>query len=162
MLLSRDDMKCQGAVSNKNVCAVSDDISAIASLWEFLLTPIETVCEALSWRFYFFYFSGSHIENWHSIMRTGLINASGTKHQVHGSAYGKGIYLSPQASVSFNYSGMGYGHHRAPKGSKVVSFVISILPLFCNFPDRRWCYFVRFPSLVWFYCCNADLIICYK
>lgn len=27
-------------------------------------------------------YSGSHIENWHSIMRMGLLNASGTKHQV--------------------------------------------------------------------------------
>ena len=65
--------------------------------------------------------SGSHIENWHSIMRIGLINASGTKHQMHGTAYGNGIYLSPQASVSFGYSGMGYGHYKSQKGNKVVS-----------------------------------------
>ncbi|XP_070542416.1 protein mono-ADP-ribosyltransferase PARP6-like [Ptychodera flava] len=67
-----------------------------------------------------FAFHGSHIENWHSIMRHGLINASGTKHQMHGSAYGKGIYLSPNASVSFGYSGMGHGYHR-PIGGKTQS-----------------------------------------
>ncbi|OBS80761.1 hypothetical protein A6R68_21033, partial [Neotoma lepida] len=59
---------------------------------------------------------GSHIENWHSILRNGLVNASYTKLQahifilvfpckLHGAAYGKGIYLSPISSISFGYSG---------------------------------------------------------
>ncbi|XP_071965677.1 protein mono-ADP-ribosyltransferase PARP6-like isoform X2 [Antedon mediterranea] len=61
-----------------------------------------------------FAFHGSHIENWHSILRKGLINASGTKYQLHGAAYGQGIYLSPHSSVSFGYSGMGHGYHRDP------------------------------------------------
>uniref|UniRef100_A0A671WH75 Poly [ADP-ribose] polymerase n=1 Tax=Sparus aurata TaxID=8175 RepID=A0A671WH75_SPAAU len=52
-----------------------------------------------------FAFHGSHIENWHSILRNGLINASYTKLQLHGAAYGKGIYLSPVSSISFGYSG---------------------------------------------------------
>ncbi|CAH1796120.1 unnamed protein product [Owenia fusiformis] len=64
-----------------------------------------------------FAFHGSNIENWHAIMRIGLINASGTKHQLHGAAYGNGIYLSPHASVSFGYSGIGVGsYHRSQKG----------------------------------------------
>ncbi|XP_022106576.1 poly [ADP-ribose] polymerase 6-like isoform X2 [Acanthaster planci] len=62
-----------------------------------------------------FAFHGSHIENWHSILRHGLINASGTKHQMHGAVYGKGIYLSPHSSVSFGYSGMGHGIHKQAK-----------------------------------------------
>uniref|UniRef100_A0A673YH29 Poly [ADP-ribose] polymerase n=1 Tax=Salmo trutta TaxID=8032 RepID=A0A673YH29_SALTR len=37
-----------------------------------------------------FAFHGSHIENWHSILRNGLVNASCTKLQLHGAAYGKG------------------------------------------------------------------------
>ncbi|KAF3854977.1 hypothetical protein F7725_023032 [Dissostichus mawsoni] len=53
-----------------------------------------------------FAFHGSHIENWYSILRKGLINASYTKLQLHGAAYGKGIYLSPISSISFGYSGM--------------------------------------------------------
>eukprot|EP00179_Madagascaria_erythrocladioides_P003782 CAMPEP_0198308766 /NCGR_PEP_ID=MMETSP1450-20131203/1338_1 /TAXON_ID=753684 ORGANISM="Madagascaria erythrocladiodes, Strain CCMP3234" /NCGR_SAMPLE_ID=MMETSP1450 /ASSEMBLY_ACC=CAM_ASM_001115 /LENGTH=793 /DNA_ID=CAMNT_0044011471 /DNA_START=83 /DNA_END=2464 /DNA_ORIENTATION=- len=56
-----------------------------------------------------FAFHGSSVENWHSILRGGLRNASGTKLQVNGAAHGKGIYLSPQASVSFGYSRMNYG-----------------------------------------------------
>ena len=51
-------------------------------------------------------FSGSHLENWHSIMRQGLINASGTKLQMHGAAHGSGIYLSPVASLSLGYCGL--------------------------------------------------------
>uniref|UniRef100_A0A8C6UV24 Poly [ADP-ribose] polymerase n=1 Tax=Neogobius melanostomus TaxID=47308 RepID=A0A8C6UV24_9GOBI len=53
-----------------------------------------------------FAFHGSHIENWHSVLRNGLVNASYTKLQLHGAAYGKGIYLSPISSISFGYSGM--------------------------------------------------------
>ena len=53
-------------------------------------------------------FHGSSIENWHSIMRQGLVNASGTKLQVNGAAYGAGIYLSPQSNVSFGYARIGH------------------------------------------------------
>ncbi|XP_014878918.1 poly [ADP-ribose] polymerase 6-like isoform X1 [Poecilia latipinna] len=61
-----------------------------------------------------FAFHGSHIENWHSILRKGLINASYTKLQLHGAAYGKGIYLSPISNISFEYSDMGKGQHQIP------------------------------------------------
>ncbi|XP_064607545.1 protein mono-ADP-ribosyltransferase PARP6-like [Liolophura sinensis] len=65
-----------------------------------------------------FAFHGSHIENWHSILRNGLMNASGTKFQMNGAAFGKGIYLSPTACVSFGYSGMYMGHKALPKDTK--------------------------------------------
>uniref|UniRef100_C3YQ85 Poly [ADP-ribose] polymerase n=1 Tax=Branchiostoma floridae TaxID=7739 RepID=C3YQ85_BRAFL len=67
-----------------------------------------------------FAFHGSHIENWHSILRHGLINASGTKHQLHGAAYGSGIYLSPNSSVSFGYSCMGHGSHKAARNKALL------------------------------------------
>jgi len=50
-----------------------------------------------------FAFHGSSSENWHSILRTGLKNASGTKLQLNGAAYGSGIYISPHAGTSFGY-----------------------------------------------------------
>ncbi|KAM6959374.1 protein mono-ADP-ribosyltransferase PARP8 [Aplochiton taeniatus] len=53
-----------------------------------------------------FAFHGSHIENWHSIVRNGLVVASNTRLQLHGAIYGNGIYLSPMSSISFGYSGM--------------------------------------------------------
>lgn len=52
-----------------------------------------------------FAFHGSPFQNWHSILRNGLFNASGTKFQRNGAAHGKGIYLSPSSSGSFSYSG---------------------------------------------------------
>ncbi|KGL88414.1 Poly [ADP-ribose] polymerase 6, partial [Charadrius vociferus] len=67
-----------------------------------------------------FAFHGSHIENWHSILRNGLVNASYTKLQLHAAAYGKGIYLSPISSSSFGYSGMGKGQHRMPSKDELV------------------------------------------
>jgi poly [ADP-ribose] polymerase 6/8 len=45
-------------------------------------------------------FHGSRVENWHGIVRNGLKNASGSKLQVNGAVYGKGIYLSPDAQFS--------------------------------------------------------------
>lgn len=53
-----------------------------------------------------FAFHGSRTENWYSILRNGLKNASGTKLQLCGAAYGSGIYLSPMASMSMTYSGL--------------------------------------------------------
>jgi len=51
-----------------------------------------------------FAFHGSSAENWHSILRRGLMNASGTKLQINGAMHGGGIYLSPNAGTSFGYS----------------------------------------------------------
>ncbi|XP_010282963.1 PREDICTED: poly [ADP-ribose] polymerase 8-like, partial [Phaethon lepturus] len=51
-----------------------------------------------------FAFHGSHIENWHSILRNGLVIASNTRLQLHGAMFGSGIYLSPLSSISFGYS----------------------------------------------------------
>lgn len=65
-----------------------------------------------------FAFHGSSIENWHSIIRIGLLVASGTKRQVNGAAYGSGIYLSPLASMSFGYSRMGYSRHNISNPAK--------------------------------------------
>ncbi|KAK3731742.1 hypothetical protein RRG08_035411 [Elysia crispata] len=51
-----------------------------------------------------FAFHGSPIENWHAIIREGLILASGTSKQLHGAAYGQAIYLSPSLQLSMGYS----------------------------------------------------------
>ncbi|KAI0211446.1 Protein mono-ADP-ribosyltransferase PARP6 [Lamellibrachia satsuma] len=51
-----------------------------------------------------FAFHGSPPENWHSILRHGLMNASNTKFQMNGHKYGSGIYLSPRSDVAFHYS----------------------------------------------------------
>lgn len=48
-------------------------------------------------------FHGSAACNWHSIMRVGLKNMSGSKGQVNGAAYGNGVYLANDANTSFSY-----------------------------------------------------------
>jgi len=48
-------------------------------------------------------FHGSALCNWHSIMRKGLKNMSGTKGQVNGAAYGSGVYFANDANTSFGY-----------------------------------------------------------
>jgi poly [ADP-ribose] polymerase 6/8 len=55
----------------------------------------------------FFAFHGSSLENWSSILRNGLINASHTKYMTTGAAYGSGIYLAPDSTTSLGYSRQG-------------------------------------------------------
>lgn len=54
-------------------------------------------------RGHFFAFHGSDLGNWFSIIRTGLKNLSNTQYMTTGAVHGKGIYLSPSASVSAQY-----------------------------------------------------------
>ena len=53
-----------------------------------------------------FAFHGSHIGNWHSIVRKGLINASGTDLMSNGAICGKGIYLSTESDICAAYSSL--------------------------------------------------------
>ena len=53
--------------------------------------------------------------------------ASGTKIQVNGAAYGKGIYLSPTANLSFGYSRMGYGGHNVKNQSNQVKVLFTLI-----------------------------------
>ena len=46
-----------------------------------------------------FGFHGSQIENWHSILRNGIKNMSGTALQLNGAAYGSGVYISPSKYI---------------------------------------------------------------
>ncbi|XP_049649538.1 protein mono-ADP-ribosyltransferase PARP8-like isoform X2 [Accipiter gentilis] len=68
-----------------------------------------------------FAFHGSHIENWHSILRNGLVVASNTRLQLHGAMFGSGIYLSPLSSISFGYSGMNKKQQKASARNEPAS-----------------------------------------
>ena len=46
---------------------------------------------------------GSHSDRWHAIFHNGLINASGTRLQANGAAYGNGIYFAYDANMSWGY-----------------------------------------------------------
>ena len=60
---------------------------------------------------------GSRVENWHSIVRNGLKVYSGSKNQVNGAAYGKGIYVSPHSSTSLGYCGYGWKYNGVHGGT---------------------------------------------
>ncbi|SIP85984.1 Poly-(ADP-ribose) polymerase with ubiquitin-conjugating enzyme/RWD-like [Pacmanvirus A23] len=49
-------------------------------------------------------FHGSSVENWHSIIRNGIFNASGTKLMTAGAAYGNGVYLSDNLAINSHYA----------------------------------------------------------
>ncbi|CAE7438485.1 PARP6 [Symbiodinium sp. CCMP2592] len=63
-----------------------------------------------------FAFHGSSSENWHSILRNGLKNASNTKMMTCGAAHGPGIYLSTASSCS-----LGYTRHSPVVSEEVVA-----------------------------------------
>eukprot|EP01027_Heterolobosea_sp_BB2_P003868 GEZU01005824.1.p1 GENE.GEZU01005824.1~~GEZU01005824.1.p1 ORF type:complete len:667 (+),score=191.50 GEZU01005824.1:150-2150(+) len=65
----------------------------------------------------FFAWHGSPLPNWHAILRSGLKNMSGTKGQLHGAAYGSGVYLAATSSVSFGYARTGAGWSNSVFGS---------------------------------------------
>eukprot|EP00670_Eutreptiella_braarudii_P011494 CAMPEP_0174319472 /NCGR_PEP_ID=MMETSP0810-20121108/8890_1 /TAXON_ID=73025 ORGANISM="Eutreptiella gymnastica-like, Strain CCMP1594" /NCGR_SAMPLE_ID=MMETSP0810 /ASSEMBLY_ACC=CAM_ASM_000659 /LENGTH=180 /DNA_ID=CAMNT_0015430031 /DNA_START=167 /DNA_END=709 /DNA_ORIENTATION=+ len=56
----------------------------------------------------FYAFHGSGLGNWHSILRLGLKNFSGTEKQSHGAVYGPGIYMAVDGATALFYAG--YGH----------------------------------------------------
>jgi hypothetical protein len=56
-----------------------------------------------------FAYHGSPTENWHSILRNGLKNASDTKLMTSGKAYGPGIYLATDSQTSLGYAMRSHG-----------------------------------------------------
>ncbi|ETO35537.1 hypothetical protein RFI_01525 [Reticulomyxa filosa] len=50
-----------------------------------------------------FAWHGSPMENWHTILRTGLKNMSNSNQMRNGAAFGSGIYLAPQSGTSYWY-----------------------------------------------------------
>lgn len=68
----------------------------------------------------FFAFHGSGMENWHSILRKGLLVGSNTKYQTTGAAFGQGIYMSPRFSTSWGYSRPGQSWPHSRFGSQNV------------------------------------------
>lgn len=64
----------------------------------------------------YFAFHGSGPENWHSILRRGLFNCSGTELMTTGQAYGSGVYMAEDSATSFSYSKFGSGWKKSSFG----------------------------------------------
>jgi poly [ADP-ribose] polymerase 6/8 len=60
-----------------------------------------------------FLWHGSSLDRWHSIIRNGLINATGTRLQQSGAALGAGIYFARDSNSSNNYSKVGNNIYKA-------------------------------------------------
>eukprot|EP01087_Luapelamoeba_hula_P022335 TRINITY_DN7973_c0_g1_i1.p1 TRINITY_DN7973_c0_g1~~TRINITY_DN7973_c0_g1_i1.p1 ORF type:complete len:784 (+),score=143.95 TRINITY_DN7973_c0_g1_i1:56-2407(+) len=74
----------------------------------------------------YFAFHGSSIENWHSILRVGLLNLSGTKLMTTGQAYGPGVYLAPDSGTSMGYARTGAAWSKSKFGdSSLVCLAIA-------------------------------------
>jgi poly [ADP-ribose] polymerase 6/8 len=69
----------------------------------------------------FYAWHGSPIANWHSIIRGGLKNLSGSSKQLHGAVNGSGIYLAPNSGLSMGYAGAGSGWNKSKLGEHNLS-----------------------------------------
>eukprot|EP01126_Amoeba_proteus_P011799 TRINITY_DN14816_c1_g1_i2.p1 TRINITY_DN14816_c1_g1~~TRINITY_DN14816_c1_g1_i2.p1 ORF type:complete len:148 (-),score=25.90 TRINITY_DN14816_c1_g1_i2:100-543(-) len=61
-------------------------------------------------------YHGSAWGNWHSIVRNGLKNLSGTNLMSTGQAYGSGIYLAKDSATSLGYAKSGNGWPKSALG----------------------------------------------
>lgn len=68
-------------------------------------------------------FHGSDFGNWHSILRVGLKNFSNTSRMTTGAAYGPGIYLAGNSSISAGYMRQGSGWSKSLFGSRHMSCI---------------------------------------
>lgn len=67
-----------------------------------------------------FLFHGSHGDRWHSIIRNGLKNATGSSMQANGAALGAGIYFARSSGTSWGYSQARHnGYTHSALGSKL-------------------------------------------
>eukprot|EP01006_Ploeotia_vitrea_P006669 TRINITY_DN14359_c0_g1_i1.p1 TRINITY_DN14359_c0_g1~~TRINITY_DN14359_c0_g1_i1.p1 ORF type:complete len:677 (+),score=81.00 TRINITY_DN14359_c0_g1_i1:48-2078(+) len=97
-----------------------------------------------------FAFHGSPIENWHSILRNGLQNLSGTSGQLHGAAHGNGIYMAPELNTSLDYAGhRGGGGSGSGKDDKFGQLFLDETKMTCvalcevidhEIKDSGWCW----------------------
>lgn len=72
-------------------------------------------------------FHGTSFENLHSIIRTGLLPASGTKLERTGAVYGNGIYLAKDLPVAYAFCNAGErwkGSALAPKGTRLRCLLV--------------------------------------
>ena len=72
-------------------------------------------------------FHGTSFENLHSIIRSGLVPASGTKLQRNGKTYGDGIYLSTELPVAYSFCNGAErwkGSVLAPEGTRLRCILV--------------------------------------
>jgi poly [ADP-ribose] polymerase 6/8 len=88
------------------------DLNPSVQFMTLLSAPeVEEVFNSLKMKYGSFYlWHGSNGQRWHSILRNGLKNATGTSMQANGAAFGPGIYFARDSQMSWQYS------HKSPNG----------------------------------------------
>lgn len=70
-----------------------------------------------------FLWHGSPVERWHSIIRQGLKNMTGTQYMEVGDAYGAGIYFAPDSRTSLDYARPSQNLFKASKLGKNIHII---------------------------------------
>ncbi len=85
-------------------------IHPMVTEYEFQYDPIDNYKKNLKYPNRWYLFHGSPIGNWHSILRNGIKNMSGTRFMSTGQALGPGVYASDNLATAYQYSGHGKSH----------------------------------------------------
>lgn len=106
--------------------AKHDNSSALMKMdeYEFKYPYSEEYLKNMRYPKRWYLFHGSPISNWHSILRTGIKNMSGTRFMTSGQAYGSGVYLSDNLMLSLLY-----GSSRNNTSAQSVKYCISVIEL---------------------------------
>jgi hypothetical protein len=73
--------------------------------YQFLYSPLEERIRDYKHRSRHYLFHGSPIGNWHSLLRNGIKNMSGTEFMTTGAILGNGVYLTNDISTAHGYGG---------------------------------------------------------
>jgi ubiquitin-protein ligase len=104
--------------------------NVLLNIQQFKVIHTELVEDKLKGKPTVFLYHGSPYVNWYSIMRNGLKSGSTNEYFLNGSAYGNGIYLSNNISLSLSYS------IRGNDCNKINN--ISILAIFEVIDNPEW------------------------
>ncbi len=85
-------------------------IHPLVTEFEFQYDAIDNYKKNLKYPQRWYLFHGSPLGNWHSILRNGIKNMSGTRFMSTGQAYGPGVYASNNLSIAYGYGGHGKSH----------------------------------------------------
>jgi hypothetical protein len=87
----------------------SSSIHSSIDEYEFKYPAIDEIKRNLRYKKRWYLFHGSPLGNWHSILRTGIKNMSGTRFMSVGAVLGPGVYLANDIRISLSY-GMSRSH----------------------------------------------------
>lgn len=85
-------------------------IHPLVTEFEFQYDAIDNYRKNLKYSNRWYLFHGSPIGNWHSILRNGIKNMSGTRFMSSGQAHGSGVYASDNLQTAYSYGGHGKTH----------------------------------------------------